>query len=132
AWVYGHLQRNSGTIHAPLGRHPKDRQRFAVYPEGKGRDAVTHYRVLRRLKNMTYLELTPETGRTHQLRVHLHFLGHPLIGDPRYGSKMPAAQKLARQALHAWKLGFVHPATNEAVEFTAPVPAELAALMGPP
>ena len=131
ALVDGAIVREQGTIRARLARHPVHRQRIAVQPEGRGREAITHYRVLRRLPGMTVVELKPETGRTHQLRVHLAHLGHPILGDPHYGPRGPgrAGVVLPRQALHALRLGFVHPATGEAVEFTAPAPADLAAYL---
>lgn len=124
AVVRGRVPRERGVIAAPLGRHPKDRQRVAVQPAGRGREAITHYRVLERLSGATLLELTPQTGRTHQLRVHLAHLGHPILGDPKYrGPTMMGGIPVTRQLLHAWRLGFVHPATGEPVEFTAPWPA---------
>ncbi|OGX38144.1 MAG: hypothetical protein A3C53_02930 [Omnitrophica WOR_2 bacterium RIFCSPHIGHO2_02_FULL_68_15] len=124
AVVRGRVPRERGVIAAPLGRHPKDRQRVAVQPAGRGREAITHYRVLGRFPGMTLLELTPQTGRTHQLRVHLAHLGHPILGDPKYrGPTSVAGAPITRQLLHAWRLGFVHPATGESVEFTAPWPA---------
>lgn len=121
AVVRGRLAQGRGVINAPLGRHPKDRQRVAVQPSGQGREAITRYRVLARGPGMTLVELTPQTGRTHQLRVHLAHLGHPIIGDPTYGGR-PQPAGVARQLLHAAKLGFVHPLTGESVEFTAPWP----------
>jgi len=121
AIVRGRVPRERGVIAAPLGRHPKDRQRVAVQPAGRGREAITHYRVLGRFPGMTLLELTPQTGRTHQLRVHLAHLGHPIVGDPKYSGS--ARGPATRQLLHAARLGFVHPATGELVEFTAPWPA---------
>lgn len=129
ALVDGAIAREQGTISARLGRHPIHRQRIAVQPADRGREAITRYRVLRRWPGMTLVELRPETGRTHQLRVHLAHLGHPILGDPHYGPKGrgPAEVVVPRQALHAFRLGFVHPATGETVEFTAPLPEDLAA-----
>ena len=121
ALVSGVIPYDTGVIDAPLGRHPKDRQRIAVRPAGWGREAITRYTVLRRLPGATWLELTPQTGRTHQLRVHLAHLGYPILGDPRYGKR----GGVTRQALHAARLGFRHPTTGESVEFTAPLPREL-------
>lgn len=123
AVVRGRVATSRGIIDAPLGRHPKDRQRIAVQPSGKGREAITRYRVLTRLAGLTVLELTPQTGRTHQLRVHLAHLGHPIVGDPTYRGGRPPVPGVARQLLHAAKLGFRHPATGEQVEFSAPWPA---------
>ena len=118
AVVTGNLPEDSGTIEGPIGRHPQDRKKMAVnYKNGK--DAVTHYRVLERLKNATYVECELETGRTHQIRVHFSHIGHPLLGDTVYGSaKNP--YRLQGQALHAMVLGFWHPHFEKYVEFTAP------------
>ena len=117
----GVLKEDRGTIHKPLARDPKDRKRMAVTTEGNGKDAVTHYRVLERFKNHTYIECELETGRTHQIRVHMASIGHPLLGDEVYGSGKNAYH-LEGQTLHAWKLGFLHPRTLEYVEFDAPLP----------
>ena len=127
-----------GTVDAPLGRHPADRLRQAVR-EG-GRTARTHYRVRERLRGHTLLECTLETGRTHQIRVHMAHIGHPLVGDPQYGGglRLPAGAGTAlahalrgfrRQALHAGRLVFRHPFDGAAMEFTAPLPADFAALL---
>lgn len=117
----GVLKEDEGTIHKPLARDPKDRKRMAVTMKGNGKDAVTHYRVLERFKNHTYIECELETGRTHQIRVHMASIGHPLLGDEVYGSGKNAYH-LEGQTLHAWKLGFLHPRTQEYVEFDAPLP----------
>lgn len=117
----GVLKEDEGTIHKPLARDPKDRKRMAVTMKGNGKDAVTHYRVLERLRNHTYIECELETGRTHQIRVHMASIGHPLLGDEVYGSGKNAYH-LEGQTLHAWKLGFLHPRTLEYVEFDAPLP----------
>lgn len=117
----GVLKEDRGTIHKPLARDPKDRKRMEVTTEGNGKDAVTHYRVLERFKNHTYIECELETGRTHQIRVHMASIGHPLLGDEVYGSGKNAYH-LEGQTLHAWKLGFLHPRTREYVEFDAPLP----------
>ncbi len=117
----GVLKEDRGTIHKPLARDPKDRKRMSVTTEGNGKDAVTHYRVLERFKNHTYIECELETGRTHQIRVHMASIGHPLLGDEVYGSGKNAYH-LEGQTLHAWKLGFLHPRTQEYVEFDAPLP----------
>lgn len=120
AVVQGNLKEDEGTVEGPIGRHPIDRKKMAVnYKNGK--DAVTHYRVLERFGNATYVECRLETGRTHQIRVHMASIGHPLLGDEVYGSgKNP--YHLQGQALHAMVLGFVHPKTGEYLEFEAPLP----------
>lgn len=120
AIVQGIVRQNEGTIEAPIGRHPIHRQKMAVR-SGTGRDAMTRYRVLQRFPRATYLELLPQTGRTHQLRVHLAHIGHPILGDVRYG----ADAGFFRQALHAHRLGFLHPAKGKQVEFTSPFPRDL-------
>ena len=114
-----------GTIDAPIGRHPVQRTRMAVVASGK--PAVTHYRVKRRFAAHTLLECTLETGRTHQIRVHLAWIGHPIEGDAVYAGKARGAFR--RQALHAWKLAFEHPATGKAVRFEAPLPGDFKALL---
>ena len=119
AVVQGSPARDEGTIAAPIGRHPIRRQRMAVR-YGTGREAVTRYRVLRRLRAAAVLELSLQTGRTHQVRVHLAHLGHPLLGDARYG----ILGGFSRQALHAYRLGFQHPQTGRWMEFAAPTPAD--------
>lgn len=120
AIVAGNLKEDEGTIEGPIGRHPIDRKKMAInYKNGK--EAVTHYKVLERFKNATYVECRLETGRTHQIRVHMTSIGHPLLGDEVYGSgKNP--YHLQGQALHAMILGFVHPSTGEYMEFEAPLP----------
>lgn len=120
AVVQGNIKEDEGTIEGPIGRHPVDRKKMSVnYKNGK--DAVTHYHVLERFGNSTYVECRLETGRTHQIRVHMASIGHPLLGDEVYGSgKNP--YHLQGQALHAMVLGFVHPSTGEYLEFTAPLP----------
>jgi 23S rRNA pseudouridine1911/1915/1917 synthase len=115
----------AGTLEAPIGRHPVQRTRMAVVAGGK--PAITHYRVRRRFPAHTLLECDLETGRTHQIRVHLASIGHPLEGDPVYAGKARAA--FGRQALHAWKLAFVHPVSGSTVRFEAPMPADFEALL---
>lgn len=119
--VIGNLREDSGTVHAPVGRHPVDRKRMTVTPEG--RDAVTHWRVLERYPGFTYLECRLETGRTHQIRVHMAHIGHPVWGDTVYGPKKPVPG-LRGQCLHAGGLHFFHPRTGETVEFSCPLPEE--------
>ena len=120
AVVSGVLKEDEGTIEGPIGRHPVDRKKMAInYKNGK--DAITHYKVLERFKNATYVECRLETGRTHQIRVHMTSIGHPLLGDEIYGSgKNP--YHLQGQTLHAMILGFIHPTSGEYMEFTAPLP----------
>lgn len=121
AIVCGNLKEDEGTVDAPLGRHPQDRKKMAIVRQG-GRRAETHYRVLERFGSYTYIECRLETGRTHQIRVHMASLGHPLLGDEVYGrTKSPF--HLEGQTLHAMVLGFQHPTTGEYVEFEAPLPA---------
>jgi 23S rRNA pseudouridine1911/1915/1917 synthase len=120
AVVTGCLKEDEGTIEGPIGRHPTDRKKMAInYKNGK--DAVTHYKVLDRFANATYVECRLETGRTHQIRVHMASLGHPLLGDTVYGS-LRNPYHLNGQALHAMILGFRHPHTGEYLEFEAPLP----------
>ena len=123
AVVSGNLKEDQGVIDAPIGRHPVDRKKMAVnYKNGK--EAVTHYKVLERFGNATYVECRLETGRTHQIRVHMTSIGHPLLGDEVYGSgKNP--YHLQGQALHAMVLGFVHPASGEYMEFSAEPPEDM-------
>ena len=118
--VAGVIKEEEGTIEGPIGRHPVDRKKMAInYKNGK--EAVTHYRVLERFPNATYVECRLETGRTHQIRVHMTSIGHPLLGDEVYGSGRNPYH-LQGQTLHAMILGFVHPSTGEYMEFTAPLP----------
>lgn len=120
AIVHGVLKEDDGTVNAPIGRHPTDRKKMSINSKN-GRDAVTHYHVLERFRQYTFVECQLETGRTHQIRVHMTSIGHPLLGDEVYG---PAKQpfKLQGQTLHAGVLGFVHPRTGEYMEFQAPLP----------
>ncbi len=119
AIVYGNLKENSGTVNAAIGRHPQKRKQMAVI-EG-GREAVTHYKVLERLNGFTHLSLRLETGRTHQIRVHMAYLGHPVAGDEVYGPKK-VITSLNGQCLHAKKIGFIHPDSREYMEFDSSLP----------
>ena len=145
ALVWGNVQDDEGTITGNIGRDPNDRMRFKVFPDGDfGRHAVTHYRVLERFGYVTLVECRLETGRTHQIRVHMTYLGHPLFNDERYGGDtirkgtVYAKYKqfinncfdiLPRQALHARMLGFVHPTTKEELIFESPLPSDFVAVM---
>lgn len=121
AIVHGNLREEEGTVNAPIGRHPVDRKKMAVNNRC-GRDAVTHYRVLERFGSFTYLECRLETGRTHQIRVHMASIGHPLLGDDVYGPSRCPIPGLTGQTLHAMTLGFIHPETGTYMEFEAPLP----------
>ena len=120
AIVHGVLTQDNGTIRASIGRDPKDRKKMAVN-EMNGKSAVTHYTVLQRFAKHTYIECQLETGRTHQIRVHMASIGYPILGDEVYGRKN-SAESLNGQVLHAMVIGFRHPATDEYVEVTAPLP----------
>lgn len=120
AIVYGVINEDEAVIDKPIGRHPVERKKMAVN-EKNGKRAVTHYRVLERFKGFTYIECQLKTGRTHQIRVHMASIGHPLLGDDVYGPSK-AAFKLEGQTLHAKILGFVHPRTGEYIETDAPLP----------
>lgn len=119
ALVEGVIKQENGTVDAPLDRHPIERKKIAVVKDG--RRAVTHYRVLERFNNSTLVECRLETGRTHQIRVHMAHIGHPLVGDPVYGYKKQRFN-LPGQLLHAKVLGFIHPTSGEYVEFETPIP----------
>lgn len=116
----GVIKEDSGTVDAPIGRHPVDRKKMAVNTRN-GRHAVTHFKVLERFKNATLIEARLETGRTHQIRVHMSYIGHPLLGDEVYGRKTQKF-KLQGQALHATVLGFEHPVTGKYMEFSSELP----------
>lgn len=119
AVVYGNIKNDSGKIDAPIGRHPVKRKQMAVV--SGGRPAVTHYTVLERLNGFTYVKLKLETGRTHQIRVHMASIGHPVAGDDVYGPHK-VITKLGGQCLHARKIGFIHPTTKEYMEFASELP----------
>ena len=138
--VWGRFAESSGTVDAPIGRHPRYRQRMAVVKEGRSRRAVTHFRVRVSMEDGTLLTLALETGRTHQIRVHLAHLGHPVIGDPVYGGRIKRLARVAprrrprlrrmldalqRQALHASELEFIHPYSGQPHFFSAPVPEDI-------
>lgn len=127
--VFGRPAQSQGTISAPIGRHPVDRQKMAVVPPGQGRAAVTHWQVLERLGNYTLMQFELETGRTHQIRVHAAHLRLPIVGDPLYTQSKTSPVKLSGQALHAWKLSFVHPRTGQPLQVTAPLPEEFERLL---
>ena len=120
AIVFGNLKNDEGTVDAPIGRHPVDRKKMCITPKNS-KNAVTHYQVLERLKGYTYIRCILETGRTHQIRVHMASLGHPVSGDTVYGVKNEKVP-FTGQCLHARKIGFVHPSSGEYIEFTSPLP----------
>ncbi|MBQ3547030.1 MAG: RluA family pseudouridine synthase [Clostridia bacterium] len=120
AVVYGNLKNDSGIIDAPIGRHPVKRKQMAVTDKGS-KHAVTHYTVIERFGDFTHVRLRLETGRTHQIRVHMAYIGHPVAGDDVYGPKK-VITSLSGQCLHAKKVGFVHPITNEYLEFESELP----------
>ncbi|WP_309087034.1 RluA family pseudouridine synthase [Domibacillus sp.] len=125
AIVHGIISHDYGTIDAPIGRDTKDRQKMGIVDHGKV--AVTHFQVLERFRDFTLVECELETGRTHQIRVHMKYIGFPLAGDPKYGPRKTL--DIDGQALHAGVLGFVHPRTNEYMEFEAPAPKEFTNLV---
>lgn len=118
--VYGNIKTDSGTIDAPIGRHHIDRKKMCV-TEKNSKNAVTHYEVLERFGDYTYIKCRLETGRTHQIRVHMAYIGHPVAGDDVYGPKK-VIKSLCGQCLHAQKIGFIHPVTEQYLEFTSDVP----------
>ncbi len=124
ALVKGRVAADNGVVEAPVARHPVDRKKMDV-EHARGKPARTVYHVKQRFRGLTFLELEPETGRTHQIRVHMKHIGHPVLGDTTYGK----ADGAARQALHAEMLGFTHPDTGKYVEFHAPMPEDMQALI---
>ena len=122
--VVGNLKEDSGTVDAPIGRHPSDRKKMAVV--AGGRPAVTHWEVIARYPGVTHVRCRLETGRTHQIRVHMAYIGHPILGDTVYGAKKPVPG-LTGQCLHAVGLRFIHPRTGEMVELHCPLPEEFLA-----
>ncbi len=121
AICYGVIKEDSGTINKPIGRHPTDRKRMSINDKN-GKEALTHFKVLRRFQNYTYIECQLETGRTHQIRVHMASIGHPLLGDEAYAPGRKHPFHLEGQTLHAKILGFVHPESKEYIELDAPLP----------
>ncbi|EQB02661.1 ribosomal large subunit pseudouridine synthase D [Sphingobium quisquiliarum P25] len=135
AIVYGIPQTAAGTVDTWIGRSDSDRKKMAVHREGRGKHAVTHYRVVERLRGAALVECRLETGRTHQVRVHMAHLGHPLIGDPVYGRDRKGFKSILetlgfkRQALHAKRLGFIHPVTGEKLSFDSALPTDMQELL---
>lgn len=126
--VFGNVKEDEGTINAPIGRHPVERKKMAIN-EKNGKQAITHYKVLKRFGNYTYMQFKLETGRTHQIRVHMSSMGHPLIGDSLYASGKTSFKNLQGQTLHAKTIGFIHPTTKEYIEFEAPLPEYFESLL---
>ena len=122
----GNFKEDSGTVDAPIGRHRTDRKKMAVVPDG--RRAVTHWEVIARYQGVTHLRCRLETGRTHQIRVHLAYIGHPILGDTVYGAKKPVPG-LTGQCLHATGLQFLHPSTGEKITLTCPLPEEFTKML---
>lgn len=126
AIVHGVLEKDAGTIDAPIGRDEKDRKKMAVTSRNS-KEAVTHFKVIERFADYTFIHCRLETGRTHQIRVHMAYIGHPLAGDPKYGPKKTLS--IAGQALHAAELGFTHPLTRKWMQFKAPLPEDMEQLL---
>ncbi|MBS5150098.1 MAG: RluA family pseudouridine synthase [Butyricicoccus pullicaecorum] len=127
AIVVGNPREDAGTIHQPIGRHKTDRKKMAITPDG--RDAVTHYQVLERYRGYALMQFQLETGRTHQIRVHMASIGHPIIGDPLYGMKKDRFAQLDGQCLHAYRLSLNHPRTGERMTFESPLPIYFTAIL---
>lgn len=127
ALVHGNVPHDQGTVDAPIGRDEHDRKMYTV-TDRNSKHAVTHFKVLERFGDSTLVELKLETGRTHQIRVHMKFIGHPLVGDPMY-SRGTRGLTMDGQALHAETLGFIHPVTGELLQFQAPIPADMEQLL---
>jgi 23S rRNA pseudouridine1911/1915/1917 synthase len=127
AMVHGNIKEERGTINAPIGRHPVDRMKMAVV-DRNGKNAVTHFRVLERYGEYSFIEAKLETGRTHQIRVHMSYIHHPLVGDPIYGQKKEKFYTEG-QMLHAQTIGFIHPSTGEYMEFHADIPEHFRKIM---
>ena len=128
--IYGSFTRETGKIDLPLGRHQGDRKKMAVISVDKGgREAVTYWKILERIGNYTLVQFLLETGRTHQIRVHCAYYGHPLVGDPTYGSNRSLKVNLSGQALHARQLSLIHPISGKSLNAIAPLPAEFNKLL---
>jgi 23S rRNA pseudouridine1911/1915/1917 synthase len=128
--VYGTPKADSGMIDLPVGRHPIDRQKNTILPIDRGgRSAVTHWQIEERLRSFSLLKFRLETGRTHQIRIHTTHMGHPIVGDPVYGTGRSIGVKLPGQALHAWQLQLIHPQTGEPISVTAPIPSYFLTLL---
>ena len=121
AIVHGNIKEDNGTVNSPIGRHPTERKKMSIHTKN-GRNAITHYKVLERFGEYTYIQCELETGRTHQIRVHMSSIGHPLVGDQVYGPRKCPFPKLQGQTLHAKTLGIIHPRTGEYLEINAPLP----------
>lgn len=128
AIVHGNLKAEAGTINAPIGRDPRDRKKMSVHAKNS-RPAVTHYQVIERFGQFTYIRCRLETGRTHQIRVHMGAIGHPILGDPVYGPKKCPFPSLQGQTLHARTIGIIHPRTGEYLEVEAPLPTYFVSLL---
>ena len=128
AIVHGNIKEEEGSVNAPIGRHPTDRKKMSTHAK-HAREAITHYKVLQRFGDYTYIQCQLETGRTHQIRVHMSSIGHPLLGYSVYGPKKCPYPKLQGQTLHAKVLGFVHPRTGEYIETEAPLPSYFSELL---
>ncbi len=125
ALVWGVIKNDTGLIDAPIGRSLTDRKKMAINPQGK--EAITHFKVLKRFKEATLIELILETGRTHQIRVHMDYIGHPVVNDPVYGKRKLIDD--SGQCLHAKELGFIHPSTHKYIEFDSPLPEKFINIM---
>ncbi len=125
ALVWGVITSDTGLIDAPIGRNLKDRKKMAINPDGK--EAITHFKVLKRFKAATLIELKLETGRTHQIRVHMEYIGHPVVNDPVYGRRKLIDN--SGQCLHAKELGFIHPTTGKYMQFDSPLPTKFLNIM---
>lgn len=128
AFVCGNIREEAGIIKGDIGRHPTDRKKMAIVHE-HGKPAVTHFRVLERFGDYTLVECRLETGRTHQIRVHMASIGHPVLGDPKYGPRKACPFAIEGQALHSLSLSLTHPVTRERMTFTAPLPEDMAKIL---
>ena len=127
AVVEGQVKDDEGAIEGNIGRHPKERKKMALVQKG-GRHSLSRYKTIRKLKNFSYLEIYPETGRTHQIRVHLSHIGHPVVGDPLYGKRAKTAAE--RPLLHAYRLSFEHPVSGKRISVEAPIPEDMERFVG--